>query len=74
MYFWLSYYGKEASLEYKDLLEDEFNDYGNPFKQPPPAAAGLNTRIITNVPAKDQVIMGVLRPAAAGGGCWKGLP
>ena len=55
-------------------MEDEFNDYGNPFKQPLSAAADLNTRVITTVLAKEQVIMGVLRPAAAGGGCWKGLP
>ena len=32
-------------------MEDEFDDYGNPF-QPPPGA-GLNTRIITTVPAKE---------------------
>ena len=59
--------GDEAGLE--DELRDEFDDYDNPFKQPPPAVAGLNTRIITTVPAKEHVIMGVLRSAAAVGGC-----
>ena len=47
--------GDEAGLEEEDELEDEFDDYGNPFQQPPPAAAGLNTRIITTVPAKEPV-------------------
>jgi len=44
--------GDEAGLEdCEDEMEDEFDDYGNPF-QPPPGA-GLNTRIITTVPAKE---------------------
>ena len=47
--------GDEAGLEEEDELEDEFDDYGNPFQQPPPVAAGLNTRIITTVPAKEPV-------------------
>merc|ERR1712110_851850 len=46
--------GDEAGLEEcEDEMEDEFDDYGNPF-QPPPGA-GLNTRIITTVPAKEPV-------------------
>ena len=46
--------GEEAGLEdCEDEMEDEFDDYGNPF-QPPPGA-GLNTRIITTVPAKEPV-------------------
>ena len=57
--------GDEASLEEEDELEDEFNDYGNPFQQPPPAAAGLNTHIITYSLAGTVVIMGVLRSAVA---------
>ena len=56
--------GDEAGLEEEDELEDEFDDYSNPFMQPPPAAAGLNTRIITTMLGKEQVIMGFFRSAA----------
>ena len=62
--------GDEAGLE----EEDELDDYGNPFQQPPPAAAGLNTPIITCSLASIVVITRVLRSAAAGRGCLKGLP
>ena len=40
----------EDDLEDEDELEDEFDDYGNAYH-----AQGLNTRIITTVPAKEPV-------------------
>ena len=61
--------GDEAGLEEEDELEDEFDDYGNPFQQPPPATVGLNTPTIACSLAGTVVIMRVLRPAAAVGGC-----
>ena len=38
-------------LEDDDELEDEFDDYGNAY----PPVQGLNTRVITTVPAKEPV-------------------
>ena len=41
----------EDDLEDEDELDDEFDDYGNPYQAP----QGLNTRVITTVPAKEPV-------------------
>ena len=42
---------EEDGLEDEDELEDEFDDYGNAY----PPVQGLNTRVITTVPAKEPV-------------------
>ena len=41
----------EDEIEDEDELEDEFDDYGNAY----PPVQGLNTRVITTVPAKEPV-------------------